>query len=421
MSRLTELIQDLCPNGVEHHELEDIAQYCKQRIDASAVNADTYVGVENLLQNKQGKVRSSAVPASGQVIAFTVGDILIGNIRPYLKKIWLANCAGGTNGDVLAIHIVDNRVLPKFLYYELSSDSFFLYDMQNAKGAKMPRGSKDAVMQYVVPVPPIPVQHEIVRILDTFTELTSELTENLSMELTARKQQYEYYRNKLLDKQQSSTKIITIGELGAWSGGKTPSMDNSDYWENGTIPWISSKDMKASTLEDTEDHITEQAVNESAMTVYPANGIAVVTRSGILKHTLPVAFVPFETTVNQDIKMLTVYEGVLPRYAFHAIQGKSPDILTKAKKQGGTVDSLEFKKFLDYKIPLPSLAVQKRLVEVLDNFDAICSDLNIGLPAEIEARKKQYEFYRDQLLTFAAQDEIILTDRQTDRQTDRRV
>lgn len=86
MSRLTELIQDLCPNGVEHHELEDIAQYCKQRIDASAVNADTYVGVENLLQNKQGKVRSSAVPASGQVIAFTVGDILIGNIRPYLKK-----------------------------------------------------------------------------------------------------------------------------------------------------------------------------------------------------------------------------------------------------------------------------------------------------------------------------------------------
>lgn len=123
------------------------------------------------------------------------------------------------------------------------------------------------------------------------------------------------------------------------------------------------------------------------MTVYPSNGIAVVTRSGILKHTLPVAFVPFETTVNQDIKMLTVYEGVLPRYAFHAIQGKSPDILTKTKKQGGTVDSLEFKKFLDYKIPLPSLAVQKRLVEVLDNFDAICSDLNIGLPAEIEARK----------------------------------
>ena len=341
---------------------------------------------------------------------------------PWGKTRPVADCAKYYRGKFVT---ADNRIMTsnntsvldnKYLYYWFISVGKVVDTFYRGSGIQHPDMAK--VLDLQIPLPPIEVQHEIVRILDTFTELTSELTENLSMELTARKQQYEYYRNKLLDKQQSSTKIITIGELGAWSGGKTPSMDNSDYWENGTIPWISSKDMKASTLEDTEDHITEQAVNEAAMTVYPANGIAVVTRSGILKHTLPVAFVPFETTVNQDIKMLTVYESVLPRYAFHAIQGKSPDILTKAKKQGGTVDSLEFKKFLDYKIPLPSLAVQKRLVEVLDNFDAICSDLNIGLPAEIEARKKQYEFYRDQLLTFAAQDEIVLTDRQTDRQTD---
>lgn len=246
--------------------------------------------------------------------------------------------------------------------------------------------------KFRIPVPPLPVQREIVRILDNFTELTTELT--------VRKQQYAYYRDKLLDRPHDSTKIIAIGELGSWSGGKTPSMDNSDYWEDGTMPWISSKDMKVSTLKDTEDHITEKAISEASMTVYPPNGVAVVTRSGILKHTLPVAFVPFATTVNQDIKILVAGEGVLPRYAFHAIQGKSPDILAKAKKQGGTVDSLEFKKFLDYKIPLPSLEVQKRLVEVLDNFDSICTDLNIGLPAEIEARQKQYEYYRDKLLSF---------------------
>lgn len=85
------------------------------------------------------------------------------------------------------------------------------------------------------------------------------------------------------------------------------------------------------------------------MTVYPANSIAVVTRSGILKHTFPVAYVPFETTINQDIKMLVVNEDILPRYAFHLIQGKGKDILVKTKKQGGTVDSLDFQRYLHIK------------------------------------------------------------------------
>lgn len=402
MNKLYLLLKDFCPNGVEYQELahavsiERGKRVVREQLDETGL----YPVYQNSL-TPLGYHSQWNYPAE---TTFLIVAGAAGEIGYSTCNFWAAD-------DCFPL-VCGENLSSRYLYHVM----LWLQPtiLSRVRKASIPRLSRDSIERLTIPVPPLEIQREIVRILDTFTELTSELTENLSMELTARKQQYEYYRNKLLDKQQSSTKIITIGELGAWSGGKTPSMDNSDYWENGTIPWISSKDMKASTLEDTEDHITEQAVNEAAMTVYPANGIAVVTRSGILKHTLPVAFVPFETTVNQDIKMLTVYEGVLPRYAFHAIQGKSPDILTKAKKQGGTVDSLEFKKFLDYKIPLPSLAVQKRLVEVLDNFDAICSDLNIGLPAEIEARKKQYEFYRDQLLTFAAQDEIVLTDRQTD-------
>ena len=139
----------------------------------------------------------------------------------------------------------------------------------------------------------------------------------------------------------------------------------------------------------TQDHITEKAVKEASMTVYPANSIAVVTRSGILKHTFPVAYVPFETTINQDIKMLVVNENILPRYAFHVLQGKGNDILVKTKKQGGTVDSLDFQKVLTYKVPVPSKDVQSKLVEVLDNFESICTDLNIGLPAEIDVYKRQ--------------------------------
>ena len=195
MSSLDELIAEYCPDGVPYFTLEEIAYYEKERIPATGIDKHTYVGVENLLQNKQGKTVSASVPTDGAVIKFVMGDILIGNIRPYLRKIWLADCDGGTNGDVLAIHINNpNDLAPQFLYYVLSSESFFLYDIQNSKGAKMPRGSKDAIMQYKIPVPPLPVQHELVRILDNFTELTAELT----AELTVRKKQYEYYRDKLL-------------------------------------------------------------------------------------------------------------------------------------------------------------------------------------------------------------------------------
>ena len=171
-------------------ELNVIASYAKNRIDASCVDENNYVGVENLLQNKRGKVRARSVPTIGTVVEFHRGDILIGNIRPYLKKVWLADCDGGTNGDVLAIQLKDRRMLPEFLYYVLSSDQFFLYDMQNSKGAKMPRGNKEAVMKYKIPVPPLEVQREIVRVLDSFTSLTAELT--------ARKKQYDFYRNQLL-------------------------------------------------------------------------------------------------------------------------------------------------------------------------------------------------------------------------------
>lgn len=398
MTKLEQLIQELCPNGVEYKTLGEIAEYSKTRIPISTITVDEYIGVENLLQNKAGRTTASSLPLNTDVaIAFECDDILIGNIRPYLRKIWLADCNGGTNGDVLTVHINDKAVvMPRFLYYVLSSEKFFFYDIQYSKGAKMPRGDKAAVMRYICPIPPLEVQAEIVRILDKFTELTTELT----TELANRKKQYAYYREKLLNDYKHKAEIVKVSDLGSWQGGKTPSMQEKRFWENGTIPWISSKDVKTSELMDTEDHITEYALSESSMKLFPEETVVIVTRSGILKHTFPVAFVPFRTTVNQDIKVLSVKEGVLPRYAFHVLQAYGEDIRTKAKKQGGTVDSLEFQKVLDYEIPLPDYETQKRLVNVLDNFEAICSDLNIGLPAEIEARKKQYEYYRDKLLIF---------------------
>ena len=204
-SKLDKLTQQYCPDGVATVPLGEVAHYAKTRIDASEMNENNYVGVENLLQEKKGKTIASSVPASGSVIAFECGDVLIGNIRPYLKKIWLADCNGGTNGDVLTVQINDRSFLmPEFLYYVLSSDQFFLYDMQNSKGAKMPRGSKEAVMKYTIPVPPLPVQSEIVRILDNFDAICSDLNIGLPAEIEARQKQYEFYRDKLLTFKEST-------------------------------------------------------------------------------------------------------------------------------------------------------------------------------------------------------------------------
>ena len=159
---------------------------------------DNYVGVDNLLPNKAGKVGSNYVPTKGNLTAYVIGDVLIGNIRPYLKKIWLAYNEGGASGDVLVIHLTDQSVDVKYLYQVLADDKFFNYNMQFAKGAKMPRGSKQKIMDYIIPVPSLEEQRRIVSILDKFDMLTTSISEGLPKEIELRRKQYEYYRNQLL-------------------------------------------------------------------------------------------------------------------------------------------------------------------------------------------------------------------------------
>ncbi|MDO4697935.1 MAG: restriction endonuclease subunit S [Pasteurellaceae bacterium] len=176
-----------------------MVEYSSTRIKFDVLNENNYVGVDNLLQNRAGKTISNYVPTSGNLTRFISGDILIGNIRPYLKKIWQADCEGGTNGDVLVIRIKDTNINPRYLYQVLSDDKFFEYNMKHAKGAKMPRGNKQAILQYLVPIPPLATQQKIVEILDKFETLTQSINEGLPKEISLRRKQYEYYREKLLD------------------------------------------------------------------------------------------------------------------------------------------------------------------------------------------------------------------------------
>ena len=182
--------------------LKDIAEYSKRRVPASLLNEKNYVGVENLLKGKLGKINSNYVPKEGNLIAFNIGDILIGNIRPYLRKIWIADLNGGTNGDVLAISLKKDakyRVEPRFLYQILANESLFEYNVKFSKGAKMPRGDKKKIMEYEFFLPSIRVQKQIVSMLDYFDSVASNISMGLPKEIELRQKQYEYYREQLLD------------------------------------------------------------------------------------------------------------------------------------------------------------------------------------------------------------------------------
>ena len=180
-------------------KLIDVAIYTKVRISADKLNKENYVGVENLLQNKLGKTSSNYVPTEGSFIEYLPNDILIGNIRPYLRKIWLADKTGGTNGDVLVIRLTDKNILPRYLYHILANEHFFEYNVKYSKGAKMPRGDKAAILQYEFDVPPLEEQHRIVSILDKFETLTNSITEGLPLAIEQSQKRYEYYRKLLLN------------------------------------------------------------------------------------------------------------------------------------------------------------------------------------------------------------------------------
>ncbi|MBN6077339.1 restriction endonuclease subunit S [Aggregatibacter actinomycetemcomitans] len=177
----------------------DVAIYAKSRINVNMLNSDNYVGVDNLLQNKMGKTVSNYVPLEGSFIEYIPNDILIGNIRPYLRKIWQADRKGGTNGDVLVIRSIDKNISPRYLYHILADESFFEYNTKYSKGAKMPRGDKSAILQYEFYVPPLEEQHRIVSILDKFETLTNSITEGLPLAIEQSQKRYEYYRELLLN------------------------------------------------------------------------------------------------------------------------------------------------------------------------------------------------------------------------------
>ena len=160
--------------------------------------------------------------------------------------------------------------------------------------------------------------------------------------------------------------MVRLGDLGQWFGGGTPSKARSDFWQDGTVPWLSPKDMGHDVLSGTQDLITQAAVEGSAVRRVPAGSVAIVVRSGILERTLPIAVVPFETTLNQDMKALSPHKGVESSWVAWALRSREQRILSDTRKAGTTVASIEFSRLLRLQIPLPDVAEQRRIVAILE-------------------------------------------------------
>lgn len=184
--------------------------------------------------------------------------------------------------------------------------------------------------------------------------------------------------------------LVPLKDLGTWCGGGTPSKRQPAYWENGTIPWVSPKDMKVEHIRGAEDSITEKAVKESTTNLLPVGAVLAVTRSGILRHTFPVAVTEVPVTINQDLKALVPKTEVDPNYVAFALRAFSREILNQCSKQGTTVNSIETKELLRFRIPFFPYEQQKRIVaEIEKQFSRI--DEAVANLKRVKVNLKRYK------------------------------
>ena len=315
------------------------------------------------------------------------------------------------------IHINTPEVVPKY-YFHYMKAKFLPYIQKTMFQSSVASIRRPMLNAFPVPVPPLDVQNRIVNVLDNFEKICSDLNIGLPAEIEARQKQYEYYRDKLLTFAETGNTILSRAEQSralikllqyvfgyavvslqdvvknSCSGG-TPKKGVSEYYEDGNIPWLRTQEVVFRDICKTECFITESAVKNSAAKWIPENCV-IVAISGATAGRCAINKIPL--TTNQHCLNLEVDpEMALYRYVYYCICAKQEELL--AKKEGARGD-LNSTRILSLQIDLPSIEKQKRIISILDRFDSICNDLTSGLPAEIEARQKQYEYYRDKLLTF---------------------
>ena len=382
MSKLEELIQQLCPDGVEYKRLGDV------------------LVIKNGRDYKSFKSGNVPVYGSGGIMAYidtAVYDkpsVLIPR-KGSLEKLYYVDKPFWNVDTIFYTEINTELVCPKFVYYWLAKQH--LERLNKAGG--VPSLTQAVLNKVTIPVPPLEIQREIVRILNNFAELTGKLTAELTAELTARKKQFQFYHKQFFEfKKSDCIQIVCIKDICELLTGYP--FDSSQFTATG-IHLLRGVNIKRGILDYSESNNRYWNSVQGYEKFLLSTDDIVIAMDGSLvgKSYAQVKSNHLPSLLVQRVTRVRVTKANA-HYIYHYISSGAFTRYVEKKKTGGAVPHISLKDIANFKIPLPSENMQKEIADSLDRFDALCNDLTSGLPAEIAARQKQYEYYRDKLLTF---------------------
>ena len=403
MSRIDDLVRELCPDGVEYKALGDIGLLVrgnglqKKDFTDTGVGCIHYGQIYTHYRTYADQTKSYVAPAAAEKLRKAhPGDLVVAttseNDEDVCKAVaWLGGDSIAVSGDACVIrHSCD----PKYVAYVFQTAPFQSQKRQYITGTKVRRVSLGDLARIRVPVPPLDVQRAIVEILDTFSKLEAEL----EAELEARRKQITYYRDQFLSTSLSDsypTVLAALGELAQFKYGFTgAARDSGDYryiritdiGANGKLSASGAKFIGGST------DVGEYEVR--AGDVLMARIGATHGKTMLVEADARAVFASYLIRIRLD------GAKVLPSYYWHFAQSRMYWDQVNALVGGGAQPQFNANVLKAVRVPVPALAQQQRAVSTLDHFDALVNDLSIGLPAELAARRKQYEYYRDRLLAF---------------------
>ena len=373
MSRLNELLAQLCPNGVETRKLADVARVERgRRVVREQLSQESGYPVYQNSLTAMGFHTESNYPKN---TTFVIGAGAAGEIGYSSEAFWAAD-------DCFPI-VCSSALLDRYVFHILMWQKSFI--ASKVRKASIPRLSRDVIENLTIPVPPVEIQSEIVHVLDHYEEITIRLRKELEAELIARQKQYEYYRDTLLtfdNVRGGGTHEAVWRSLEEIADIGTGSSNTNEGLEEGAYPfYVRSSEV----LRKNEYEFDEIAV------ITAGDGVGV----GKVFH-----YVDGKYALHQRAYRIHINApNVLPRFFFHYMRATFLPYIQKNMYQGA-VASIRRPMLNAYPVPVPPVVEQKRIVNILDRFDVAYNDIMQGLPAEIEARQKQYEYYRDKLLTF---------------------